>query len=100
MYFYICEFQKKSTFSITSSSFTMSNCYCGNPSVCHEVKKPGPNRGKWYWKVSFVKLLYKLFNVLTVPGFLSSVQQDDAAFSNGTIPLCLSFDTLEKLMPL
>ncbi|RCH78903.1 hypothetical protein CU098_004134 [Rhizopus stolonifer] len=28
----------------------MQNCRCGSSPSCHEVKKPGPNRGKWYWK--------------------------------------------------
>ncbi|CAO3644503.1 unnamed protein product [Mucor fragilis] len=28
------------------------NCRCGLPPSCLEVKRPGENRGRWYWKCS------------------------------------------------
>ncbi|KAI8367870.1 hypothetical protein EDC96DRAFT_148541 [Choanephora cucurbitarum] len=28
----------------------MENCRCGVPSASQEVKTPGPNRGRWYWR--------------------------------------------------
>lgn len=41
-----------------------TKCRCGYDAVISEVKKPGQNRGRWYWRVSNIVRFLKSIPVL------------------------------------